>query len=703
MLSRRAILAIPVSLATLALLGLTAGSIHAQQTAQTTPAAAPERPLTALPYTPSLDPSFMDRAVDPCVDFYTYSCGKWLEKNPIPPDQTRWAVYGKLHEENLRFLWGMLEEAALPRPGRDTSTRQIGDYFAACMDEAALEKAGASPLAGDLASINGMRSKAEVALLLGRMQLGTRPGDLLFGFSSGQDPKNAAEVVGFATAGRLGLPERDYYLNDDAKSKEARERYHAFVRRLFELLGDPAPEASAETVLRIETAFAQASLSRVEKRDPYKIAHRMQRSELQALTPSFRWNDYLKLVGQPGLDAFNVTEPDFFRALEKQLATGDLGDLDNLRTYLRFQLARVRAPYLSAAFARASFDFYEAYLAGAQQMKPRWKQCVEWVDRDLGEALGQVFVSKVFPPESKAGIEDMVQHIRGAMERHIRELSWMSEATRQQALAKLHAMKDKIGYPDRWRDDSALDIRREDFAGNVARSYAFAMRRELAKIGRPVDPGEWHMTPPTVNAGYNPLMNDMSFPAGVLLPPLYDPKLDLAPSYGDTGATIGHELTHGFDDEGRRFDAQGNLRDWWTPQDDAEFRKRAQCVADQYAQYTIVDDVKINSRLTLGEDVADLGGLIIAYEAWKDATHGQTLEPRDGLTPDQRFFVGFAQWDCGGDRPEALRLSARINPHSPKEARINGVVVNVPEFAAAFSCKPGQPMVKEPEKVCRIW
>jgi putative endopeptidase len=676
------------SLSTLALLGFAA-------------AAAPqERPLTSLPYTPSLDPSFLDRSVDPCVDFYTFSCGKWLEKNPIPPDQTRWAVYAKLHQENLRFLWGMLEEAALPNPGRDASSRMIGDYFAACMDEAALEKAGLSPLAEDLAAIAGMRSKAELALLLGRMQPRTRTGDLLFGFSSSQDPKNAAEIVGSASAERLGLPDRDYYLKDDAKSKDAREHYRAFARRLFELLGDPAPSESTETVLRIETALAKASLSPVERRDPYKLAHRMTRSDLKALTPSFRWDDYLKLVGQPGLNTFNVTEPDFFRALDKQIAASDL---DDLRIYLRFHLARVRAPYLSAPFARASFDFYEAYLSGAQQMKPRWTRCVEWVDRDLGEALGQVFVRKVFPPESKAGIDDMVLHIRAAMERHIRELPWMSEATKQQALAKLHAMKDKIGYPDRWRDMSALDVRRDDFAGNVARSYAFEMRRQLDKIGKPVDAGEWRMTPPTVNAAYNPRLNDMTFPAGVLLPPLYDPKLDLAPSYGDTGGTIGHELTHGFDDEGRRFDAQGNLRDWWTPQDDAEFRKRVQCVADQYAQYTIVDDVKINSQLTLGEDVADLGGLLIAYEAWKDATRGQTLEPRDGLTPDQRFFVGFAQWACGGDRPEALRLSARINPHSPKEARINGVVVNLPEFAAAFACKPGQPMVKEPEKVCRIW
>jgi endothelin-converting enzyme/putative endopeptidase len=679
-------------LAAAALLGL-AGAAHSE------PAAAPDRPLTALPYTPSLEPAFMDRAVDPCVDFYQFSCGKWLEKNPIPPDQSRWAVYGKLHQENLRFLWGMLDEAAVPRPDRDASTQKIGDYFAACMDEAALDKAGAAPLHDDLAAIAGLHAKAELAALLGRLQQRTRPA-VFFKLDSGQDLKNSSQVIGFVSPGRLGLPERDYYLKDDPKSKEAREKYRAFARRLFELSGDPAPEKSTETVMRIETAIAKASLSPVEQRDPYKLYHRMKRSELQALTPSFRWDDYLKEMGEADLDAFNVTEPEVFKVIEKQIADGRL---DDLQTYLRFQLARGRAPYLSAPFAQASFDLYGAYFQGAKQMKPRWNQCVEWVDRDLGEALGQVFVKKAFPPEAKAGTEEMVRYIRRAMERRIRDLPWMSEATKQQALVKLHSMKDKIGYPDHWIDYSTLEVRRDDFAGNVARSIGFETRRDLAKIGRPVDRGEWGMTPPTVNASYNPFMNDMNFPAGVLLPPLYDPKLDLAPSYGDTGGTIGHELTHGFDDEGRQFDAEGNLRDWWTPQDDAEFRKRAQCVADQYAQHTIIDDVKINSKLTLGEDVADLGGLLIAYDAWKEATRGQKLEPRDGLTPDQRFFVGFAQWACGGDRPEALRLSARVNPHSPKEARINGVVVNIPEFAAAFSCKPGQPMVKDPEKVCRIW
>jgi endothelin-converting enzyme/putative endopeptidase len=687
--------------ATAVLLGLAAGQPARCEPPATPPAApAPERPLTALPYTPSLEPSYMDRSVDPCVDFYRFSCGKWLEKNPIPADQARWSVYGKLGQENIRFLWGMLEEASRPDPKRDASTRKIGDYFASCIDEPGLEKAGAAPLRGDLAAIAALRSKTELAALLGRLHPETEPGDVLFGFGSGQDPKASSEVIGFANAGGLGLPERDYYLNDDEKSKEARDRYRAFARQLFTLLGDPAPDKSTETVMRIETALAKASLAPVEMRDPYKLYHRMKRADLQKLTPSFRWDDYLKGIGRPGLDDFNVTEPDFYRALEQQIT---MASLDDLRTYLRFHLTRARAPYLSAPFARASFDFYDAYLQGVKEQPPRWKQCVQWVDRDLGEALGEVFVKKAFPPETKAGVQDMVQHIRQAMEQRIRALDWMDDATKQQALTKLHTMRDKIGYPEHWRDYSALDVRRDDFAGNVARAYAFEMHRQLGKIGKPVDRGEWGMTPPTVNAYYNPFMNDMNFPAGILLPPLYDPKMDTAPNYGDTGATIGHELTHGFDDEGRQFDAQGNLRDWWTKRDDEEFRKRVQCVSDQYAQYTVVDDIKINSKLTLGEDVADLGGTIIAYHAWKDATKDQKLESKDGLTPDQRYFVGFAQWACGGDRPEFLRLAARVNPHSPKDARINGVVVNMPEFATAFACKPGQPMIKEPEKVCRVW
>ncbi|HEY2737470.1 MAG TPA: M13 family metallopeptidase [Thermoanaerobaculia bacterium] len=679
-----------------ALLGLAA----AQPARCEPPAAQPERPLTTLPYTPSLDPSFMDRSADPCVDFYTYSCGKWSAKNPIPGDQSRWSVYWKLDLENHQFLWGMLEEASRPDPGRDANTRKIGDYFAACMDTAALDKAGAAPLRADLDAIAALKSGAGLAALLGRLQPTADPGTYFFGFGSGQDYESSTQVIGFASGGGLGLPDRDYYLNDDAKSKETRERYLVFVRHLFELLGDKDAAQESAAVMRVETALAKASLSPVEMRDPHKLDHRMDRAGLQKLTPSFHWNDYLKAIGQPDLNVFNVTEPELYREFDRLIAAGNLNDL---RAYLRLHLAAAKAPFLSAPFVRADFDFYEAYLQGAKEMPPRWKTCVRLVDRDLGEALGEVFVRKIFPPDTKAGAQEMLTRIRAVMERRLKELPWMSEETKQRALAKLHAMRDKIGYPEHWRDYSALEVKRDDFAGNVSRAHVFEMRRELAKIGKPVDRGEWGLTPPTVNAYYDVFMNDINFPAGVLLPPLYDPKLDLAPSYGDTGGTIGHELTHGFDDEGRQFDAQGTLKDWWTPKDDAEFRQRVQCVADQYAQYTVVDDIKINSKLTLGEDVADLGGTILAYYAWKDATQGQTLEPRDGLTPDQRFFVGFAQWACGEDRPESLRLMARVNPHSPHQARINGVMVNMPEFAAAFSCKPGQPMVKEPDKVCRIW
>jgi putative endopeptidase len=687
-------------LSTLALLGFAAHRLSAQPPAAAAPPTVAERPLAALPYTPSLDPSVIDRSVDPCDDLYRFSCGKWLAQNPIPADQSRWSVYAKAEDDNLRFLWGLLEEAARPEPGRDANTQKIGDYFASCMDEAAIEKAGAAPLKPGLDAIAAMKSKADLAALLARLHPEGYAGSMLFGFGSGQSPKDASRVVGFATAGGLGLPDPEDYLKNDAKSKEGRDRYRAYAKKIFELLGDPQPARGAATVMRLETALAKGSLTPLELRDPYKVANPMKRQQLAALTPSFRWDVYLKELGLADLDDFNVTEPKFFRALEKQLGSVTLADF---RTYLRFHLASDAAPYLSTPFVAANFDFYGTYLTGATQNSPRWKRCVESVDRDLGEALGQVFVRQVFPLQVKTDTQRMVAQIRTAMEKRIEESPWMSPATKQQAIVKLHAMRDKIGYPDHWRDYSALEVRRGDFAGNVERAAEFESNRDRAKIGKPVDRDEWGITASTVNAFYNPAMNDINFPAAVLLPPFFDPKVDAAPSYGDTGGTVGHELTHGFDDEGRQYDAQGNLRNWWTPEDDKEFRKRAACVTDQYAQYTIVDDIKINSQLTFGEDVADLGGLILGYIAWQAETAGQKLEPRDGLTPEQRFFVGFAQWDCGGDRPESLRLSARINPHSPHQYRINGVVVNIPEFAKAFSCKPGQALYKEPAKVCRVW
>jgi endothelin-converting enzyme/putative endopeptidase len=448
----------------------------------------------------------------------------------------------------------------------------------------------------------------------------------------------------------------------------------------------------------IETALARASLTRVDLRDPYKTYHPMSRADVQALTPSFRWDDYLREAGLAPVKDLVVTQPEFLKEVERGLAARPL---DDWKTYLRWALVNERARYLSAPFVQADFDFYRGVLTGSKQQPPRWKRCVAYVDRDLGEALGRVFVSRVFPPEAKQATVEMVTQVEKAMEKRIRELTWMGDATKAKALEKLAAMRNKVGYPDRWRDYGTLRVERGDLVGNVRRATVFESRRQLAKIDQPVDRGEWTMTPPTVNAYYNASMNDMNFPAGVLLPPLLDLKLDLAPSYGDTGSTIGHELTHGFDDEGRQFDARGNLVDWWTEADGKEFEKRSSCIADQYAQYTVVDDVKINSRLTLGEDVADLGGTIIAYHAWKEATKGQDLPTRDGLSPDQRFFVGLAQWACGSVRDEAARLRAQTDPHSPNRWRVNGVVVNMPEFREAFSCKAGSPMVRE--DVCEVW
>ncbi len=523
---------------------------------------------------------------------------------------------------------------------------------------------------------------------------------MLFGFGSNQDFDDSTQVIAFATAGGLGLPDRDYYLKDDAKSKEIREKYVAYIQRLLELLGDKpkAAAAAAQRIMGLETDLAKASLTRVERRDPYNLKHRLKRADFQALTPSFPWTVYFDALGTPQYELVNVTEPKFYQEVERQLKTSKLSDW---KSYLRWQLARGKAPYLSSKFVQADFDFYRKYLRGVSEMQPRWKRCVQWVDRDLPEALGQVFVAKTFGPDTKQRALDMTLQVEKAMEEDVKQLPWMGEETKKQALEKLHKMKNKIGYPDKWRDYSGLEIRAGEYFGNVSRAVVFESRRQLAKIGKPIDRGEWQMSPPTVNAYYDAQMNDMNFPAGVLQPPLFDPRMDDAPNYGNTGATIGHELTHGFDDQGRKFDADGNLRDWWTKQDGEEFERRSACISDQYSQYVVVDDIKINGKLTLGEDVADLGGTILAYMAWKNATRDQQLKPVDGFTPDQRFFIGMAQWACENVTPEQQRINATVDPHSPGKYRINGVVANMPEFHKAFQCRKGQAMVRE--NVCRVW
>jgi putative endopeptidase len=659
-------------------------------------ATAQQSSAPASKHEPALDVTSMDRTVDPCVDFFKYSCGGWMKNNPIPPDQSSWDTYSKMQDENLGRLRGLLEAASAPNPGRNPAAQKIGDYYASCIDEKTIESKGVDPLKPDLERIARINSKAEIPDVAAAMI----HENVLFRFDSTQDFRDATQVIAEADQGGLGLPDRDYYVKDDPKSVDLRKAYVAHAQKMFELLGDQPYTAAveAQTVMRIETALAKGSMTRVERRDPKNLDHKMTSVEFEKIAPDFQWQVYFTKVGLPSLASLNVASPGFFKALNEELGKESVADW---KTYLRWHLVHADAPFLSAAFLNENFDFFGKTLQGKKELRPRWKRCTDEVDGDLGEALGQVYVEKYFSPEAKQQALKMVKEIDLAMQQDIASLSWMSATTKQQALTKLHGMANKIGYPDKWRDYSKLDIVRGDEVGNVERARKFEFERQLAKIGKPLDRGEWDMTPPTVNAYYNPQMNDINFPAGVLQPPAFDPESDAAPNYGDTGGTIGHELTHGFDDEGRQFDAQGNLRDWWTEEDGKEFVKRAGCISDQYSTYTIIDDIKINGKLTLGEDVADLGGLILAYRAWKDDIKGQNLPSLDDLTPDQRFFVGYGQSWCGESRDETKRLRATVDPHSPEKYRTDGVVSNMPEFREAFHCKAGSPMVNQNR--CSIW
>jgi len=645
---------------------------------------------------PALDINAMDRSIDPCVDFFAYSCGGWIKNNPIPPDQSSWDTYSKMQDENLTKLRSILEAAAASDPTRSAANQKIGDYYASCMDEKAIDAKGIEPLQPELARLASVQSKADLAGIAAALA----DDNIFFHFDSIQDFRDANQVIGDVDQGGLGLPDRDYYTKEDAKSQELRKAYVAHVQKMFQLLGDQPDVAAAEaqSVMRIETALAKGSMTRVERRDPKALDHKMTSSELETISPVFPWHAYFTRVGIPSLASLNVAAPNFFKTMNEELGKETLPDL---KTYVRWHLVHASASHLSTPLVNEDFAFYGKTLRGQQELKPRWKRCTQAVDGYLGEALGQAYVAQYFPPDAKQQALKMVKEIENAMQQDIQSLPWMSAVTKQQALEKLHHVANKIGYPDKWRDYSKLEIIRGDELGNVERSRKFEFNRQLAKIGKPVDRGEWQMTPPTVNAYYDPQMNDINFPAGVLQPPAFDPTSDAAPNYGDTGGTIGHELTHGFDDEGRQFDAQGNLRDWWTPEDAKEFQQRADCISNQYSSYTVIDDIKINGKLTLGEDVADLGGLLLAYVAWQDDTKGEKLEPIDGLTPEQRFFIGYGQSWCGQVRDETKRLRATVDEHSPEKYRTNGVVSNMPQFQEAFHCKNGAPMVNQNR--CRVW
>ena len=656
------------------------------------------QPLEGMPYSPSLDVTSLDRSVDPCVDFYKFSCGGWQKNNPIPADQSGWSVYAKLGNENQQFLWGILEADAKGK-NRTPVQQKVGDYFASCMNTQAIDALGKKPVAGELAKVDALKTREELAAAIATLHHET-DGSFFFGSGTGQDANDSSLVIVELAARGLGLPDRDYYLKTDAKSVTLREQYVAYIEKLLTLSGE-SPEqakADAEATLRIETVLAKASLTRVERRNPHNTYHMMTMAELGQIAPAFNWPRYFALQGAPGVAKLNVSQPEFMKAVQAEVANEPM---DALRGYLRFHLMTAAAPFLAHPFEQADFDFYSKTLRGVPVMPERWKTCTRAVDRNLGEALGQEFVKRTFSADTKAKTQLMTEQIETAMQHEIEGLDWMSPETKQEALRKLHAIRNKIGYPNTWRDYSKLEVKPNDYFGNTMRAYEFEDARRWNKLGKPVDLNEWGMTPPTVNAYFNPQMNDINFPAGVLQPPLYDPKLDDAPNYGNTGATIGHELTHAFDDEGRQFDSKGNLRDWWTSADAKGFEDRINCIRDQYAEYVIVDDIHINSKLTSGEDVADLGGTLLAYIAWKKQTEGKKLADADGFTPDQRFFVGMAQWACENQRPENLRVSAMTNPHSPGFARINGVVSNMPEFQRAFSCKAGQPMVHAP--ACKVW
>ena len=640
------------------------------------------------------DPAAMDLTAKPCVDFYQYACGGWLKANPVPADQSRWGRFNELAENNKEILREVLEAAA--SSGRSSSSRRIGALYGACMDEAAVESAGLKPLDAAFGAINTLSSVKDLAPLLGRLhRLGVHAG---FGYGSDQDYKDSKSVIALVDQGGLGLPDRDYYLKDDEKSVELRRAYEWHAARSFGLAGsDPKTAAEeAAAVMRVETAFAKVSMDRVLRRDPMNTYHKMPREELKALAPDFVWDRYFDAAGGPSWKVVNASSPDFIKGFGQYLKGAPLEDV---KAYLRWRVLSSAEPWLGRAYVEENFDFYSRRLRGAKELKPRWKRCVELVDGVLGEDLGRGYVEKAYPPEMKKRMDALVVAVEAALKDDIAGLDWMTPATKGKALAKLAAIGNKVGYPEKWRDYSSVKIDRADLLGSIRSAVAFEHLRQLKKIGRSVDRKEWYMTPPTVNAYYNPQMNDINFPAGILQPPFFDPEMPDAVNLGAIGAVIGHELTHGFDDQGRKFDLKGNMEDWWTSADAAAFETRAQCFVDQYGAYEPVPGVKLNGKMTLGENTADNGGLLVAGLA-VDRLPG-AKEDWNGFTPRQLVFLGFSQIWCQNRTEQVARMLAQVDPHSFARERVIGPLSNSPEFAKAFSCKPGEPMVAA--KACRVW
>ena len=661
------------------------------------------------------DPDLVDKTLDACSDFYKYSCNKWLTANPIPGDQVYWGTGSGLQLWNESLLRDTLEAASANDPKRGPVQQKIGDYWAACMDEAGIEAAGSKPLQPELQRIAAIKSKSELTgeiarlhhLYGGAWQQGDNQTNApWFGFTGQQDYDDASKVVAQIDQGGLSLPNRDFYLNTDDKSKEILSKYKQHMQKMFVLSGETDAQASADAavVLELETAMAQAQMDNVKRRDPKNINNKMSLGEVRKLAPSIAWDEYLKEVKAPASEHYIVSAPEFFRSLDQLI---NQHPLDHWKTYLRWQVVHRSAPFLSKPLVDENFDFFARTLAGAKEQQPRWRRCVRAADRDLGEALGQAYVERAFPPQSKARVIELVHAIEQALETDIHALDWMSPATKDQAMVKLKGIEDKIGYPSHWLDYTNVKTVRDSYLHNTSQASSFEFERWVGKVGKPVDRAEWTMTPPTINAYYDPQLNTINFPAGILQPPFFDADKDDAVNFGAIGMVIGHEIIHGFDDQGRKFDAHGNLRDWWTADDGKQYDERGKCISDEYTQDVpqAGPGVKQNGLLTQGEDTADNGGIHLALLALENSLRkqGKTLEDKgpDGWTYRQRFFLSFAYSWCSDVRPQLVRMLVLSNPHSLPEFRVNNVVSNMPEFAGAFGCKAGQKMVRA--NACRVW
>jgi len=652
----------------------------------------------AAPDVHGINPADMDPSVPACQDFNLYGNGGWLKANPIPSDQSYWGSFTILEENNRESLHKVLEKVSKAANAPGTDDQKVGDFYWTCMDETAIEAQGIAPLKGELAAIDKISTVADLQAEIARLQMAGV--NAVFNFGSDQDRKDASEVIVGAYQGGLGLPDRDYYLKTDDESKKLRDEYVAHVTKMFGLMGEsPAKSAEdAKSVMALETRLAEASMTRVERRDPDKTYNRKSLAELAALTPNFSWTAYLKTIGAPPVAAANVGQPAYFQAFNKELLATPL---PQWKTYLRWHLIHAAAASLSKKFVDEDFAFYGKTLQGTPENEVRWKRCVSATDNAIGFALGKAYVRDYFPPEAKARADAMVKNLIAALREDLSTLPWMGEATRKAALAKLDAFTPKIGYPDKWRDYSALKIDRGPYVLNLQRANEFDFHRDLTKVGKPVDRTDWEMSPPTVNAYYSAQKNEIVFPAGILQPPFFDAQADDAVNYGAMGAVIGHEMTHGFDDQGRKFDAQGNMREWWTPEDLKNYEERSKCIEQQYDSY-VYEGQHVNGKLVLGEATADLGGLSIAYRAYQSSLAGKPAPAAiDGMTGDQRLFLAWARVWAANIRPELAKLLMNTNPHPLSQFRAIGPPSTMPVFAKAFGCKPDDPMVRK--DLCQIW